>query len=105
MKLLYVLVLFSIFVCLSATKVVIDINDQSSKVTKKSGNTRVTSIDNSHTKTKVSATGNSVSSMISSDNLKDVEKKPKVYNYFRKADAVPYTNNKIEAVKTKRSLW
>lgn len=105
MKSFYLLVLLSVFICLQATKITIDVNDQSSKTARRSGNARVTSIDNSHTRTKIASSGNSISNMISSDNLKDVEKKEKVYNYFRKAEAVPYTNVKSESGKTTRSMW
>lgn len=52
----------------------------------KSGDTKVTSITNSHTKTKVSATGNQISNMISQDNVHNIEKHQGRENYFRKGD-------------------
>ncbi len=76
------LFLITTLLSVDGTRITINLDDQ----TGKSGKRRVTSMTNSHTRTKLSSAGNQISNKISQDNLHTVEHKEAPTNYFRKSN-------------------
>jgi hypothetical protein len=79
-------------VMVNGTKITINLNNKTGKTNGRNGMTpRATSIQNSHTGTKIVENSNRVSSTVNTDNVHKVEKAPVAHEYFRKAHPVQRT--------------